>query len=102
MHPNTPTDMPHRTIVLGPLPNHTIINGASADLGRLFNTIRNGSTVCPKVGMNQKSVARIIDIPMISKKLITDSNNVTPICSSSDISFMSFTNNIVISFGELK
>ena len=102
IHPNIPTDIPQSMIVFGPVPSHTIISGASADFGRLFNTIRNGSKVCPRPGRNQNRVASISEKVTISRKLTTDSHSVIPICRNSDISCKSCKNSIPIALGELK
>ena len=91
-----PTEIPHKIMVLGPVPSHTIMSGAKADLGRLFNMMRNGSKVLPMEGRNQNRVAIIRDRNIIKKKLMVDSNKVTPICNGSVISYILWKNKRMI------
>ena len=71
-------------IVFKPVPSHTIIKGANADLGRLFNTISMGSKIFPSEELNQNNVAKIKAIKIIRKKLTVDSTRVIVICFNSE------------------
>ena len=78
--PNTATDIPAMTIVLVPVPSHTMMSGANADFGRLFRMTNDGS----KISANGFENHKIDDIKtvknMTRKKLRIVSNKVHPIC----------------------
>ena len=72
--------MPAMTIVLVPVPSHTMMSGANADFGRLFKMTKDGSKISAKGFENHKIDAIKIEKSITRKKLKMVSNKVHPIC----------------------
>ena len=101
MVPNTATETAVTIMAFGLLPSHTISIGASADFGRLFNTIRNGSSIFERTGLNHSIIAILIPRKTISAKLISVSANVTQVWYIIEPSINIFINVFIMRDGEL-
>ena len=80
IEPKIATDIPAIIMVFIPVPSHTMISGANADLGREFKITRKGSNILETLGKQIKRIADSIDNKVTAKKLTMVSNKVTPIC----------------------
>ena len=102
MEPNTATDTAATTMVRMLLPSHTIKRGARADLGRLFNRTRKGSSTCATLLPDHRSRAHARPKTVHTAKLIRVSIRVTPVWRNRLPSFAMETRHLAIITGELK
>ncbi len=77
--PNNATEIPATIMVLEPVPSHTMKSGAKADLGRLFNIMRQGSNISDNRLKYHNIAAPRMLIPNTKEKLIRVSTSVTSI-----------------------
>ena len=78
MEPKTATEIPATMMVVIPVPNQTINNGARADFGKLFKITRYGSKTSDNFVEYHNAVDTIRLIIHTRKKLRKVSTNVIP------------------------
>lgn len=100
--PNIATDIAVIIIAFMLFPSHTIIIGASADLGRLLSTIRYGSRQSERPRHNHSMMAVPSPKTIIRKKERKVSKRVTNICMNILPSLAIYINVLRILDGELK
>ena len=102
MEPKIATDIPAMIMVFIPVPSHTMIKGANADLGREFRITRKGSRILETLGRLINRIAERMDNKVTAKKLTMVSSNVIPICLMISKSLHISINNITMALGLLK
>ena len=96
------TEIPATIIVLLPVPSHTIIRGAKADLGREFKMTRYGSIILLTLSKESMIMAIKILSRFTIRKLRIVSYKVIPVCKNiSKLRHISM-NNKQMREGELK